>query len=99
MRTNVARHMYRRRDANRADDTRIAIAVARFDAVAFANRADRRRRRRRRVCVRGVMGGDLYAYGFRALDSRVRWRRGASRRARCGDDDDDGDRVRYGGEG
>ena len=36
MRTNVARHMYRRRDANRADDTRIAIAVARFDAVAFA---------------------------------------------------------------
>ena len=37
MRTNVARHMYRRRDANRADDTRIAIAVARFDAVAFAD--------------------------------------------------------------
>ena len=29
--------MYRRRDANRADDTRIAIAVARFDAVAFAD--------------------------------------------------------------
>ena len=74
----------------RADDTRIAIAVARFDAVAFADA---------RIDVRGVMGGDLYAYGFRALDSRVRWRRGASRRARCGDDDDDGDRVRYGGEG
>ena len=36
MRTNVARHMYRRRDANRADESRIAIAVARFDAVAFA---------------------------------------------------------------
>ena len=34
---SVARAHRRRRDANRADDTRIAIAVARFDAVAFAD--------------------------------------------------------------
>jgi len=98
MRTNVAR-AHRRRDANRADDTRIAIAVARFDAVAFAGARIDDDDDDDESAGGDLMGGDLYAYGFRALDSRVRWRRGASRRARCGDDDDDGDRVRYGGEG